>query len=144
MVTELLSSYRGAHLEESYCKISNTSDTHCFHHIWTKLGWVYDIITWPILEKWVGSGFPGKKRQNGGVISKKWAGMSDLVTLLWTFHQRHWGTILYSLRYLRQLSSCITLGKVNFCLFLWKIKPTVKISQGWGARQLWELSLLGR
>lgn len=48
MVTKLLHSYCGTHLVESYYK------THCstvvgwnilFHHIWSKLWWVYDVVT---------------------------------------------------------------------------------------------------
>lgn len=49
MLTKLLSLYCGAHLVESCCKESNISDTnwlrYLFHHIWSKFGWVYDVIT---------------------------------------------------------------------------------------------------
>ena len=49
MVTKLLSSYCGAPLVGSYCKESNISDTNWLrylcHHIWSKLDWVYDVIT---------------------------------------------------------------------------------------------------
>ena len=57
MVTKLLSSNCGAHLVECYCKESlllqrNISDTnwlrYIFHNIWSKFGWVYDVITWLI------------------------------------------------------------------------------------------------
>ena len=56
MVTKLLSFYCGEHLVELYCKESNTSDTnwlrYLFHHIWSKFGWVYDVITWlALIEK---------------------------------------------------------------------------------------------
>ena len=38
-----------AHLVESFCKEWNISHTNLyyifFHHIWSKLGWLYDVIT---------------------------------------------------------------------------------------------------
>ena len=47
-------------LVESYCKASNISDTNWlrypFYHIWSKFGWVYDVITWLIctfLQTWI-------------------------------------------------------------------------------------------
>ena len=50
MVTELFNCE--AHLIESYCKESNIYDenwlTYFFHHIWSKFGWVYDVINWLI------------------------------------------------------------------------------------------------
>jgi len=39
-----------------------------------------------VFEKLPGSGFPGKKRWDGGINRKKWAGKRDLRTLLWTLN----------------------------------------------------------
>ena len=49
MVTKLLSSNCRTHLEESYCKESNISDTNwSYLIIFDQFGWVYDLITWLI------------------------------------------------------------------------------------------------
>ena len=56
MVTKFLSSYCAAPLVEPYCKKSNISVTNWlryrFYHIWSKFGWVYDVITWLICIFW--------------------------------------------------------------------------------------------
>ena len=48
MVTKLLDLYCGAHLVESYCQeliLIQIGWDISFHQIWTKPGWVYDVIT---------------------------------------------------------------------------------------------------
>ena len=51
MGTELVKSYCGIHVVECYCKESFLIQIDwdiSFHHIWTKFGWAYDVITWLI------------------------------------------------------------------------------------------------
>ena len=52
MVANLIRWYWTGHLEQSYCKESNScvqiGRDICFHHIWSEFGRVYDIITWLI------------------------------------------------------------------------------------------------
>ena len=60
MVTELLSSYWRAHLVESYCKVSNISDTNWlrylfstyFNKIWLSI-WCHHLANLHILKTWI-------------------------------------------------------------------------------------------
>ena len=59
MVTELLSSYRRAHLVESYCKVSNISDTNWLRYlisylnkIWLSV-WRHHLANLLILKTWI-------------------------------------------------------------------------------------------
>ena len=59
MVTELLSSYCGAHLVESYCKESNISDkigwdisSSYSNKIWLSV-WHHHLANWHILKTWI-------------------------------------------------------------------------------------------
>ena len=60
MVTELLSSYWRAHLVESYCKVSNISDTNWlrylfpsyFNKIWLSV-WRHHLANLHILKTWI-------------------------------------------------------------------------------------------
>ena len=60
MVTELLSSYWRAHLVESYCKVSNISDTNWLRYlfssylnkIWLSV-WCHHLANLQILKTWI-------------------------------------------------------------------------------------------
>ena len=60
MVTELLSSYRRTHLVESYCKVSNISDTNWLRYLFSsylnKISlsvWCHHLANLHILKTWI-------------------------------------------------------------------------------------------